>query len=245
MNHARLACALAALSACGPRPGPEAMSTGGPSTTTEAPPGTTLAGEPTTTGSSGAGSTVASTDDASSAGGSSTGGSASATSDATSDATTGEPIEPWECPLGWPDTSEVVGTTPLGPFAGRFAGFGESGGECGGSLYIQVVEEQPQSIEDLSQAPSLFIELSSWEWDMQPFLGAGPAHYAVKTGMWGDVHAQAIGEVTITEFDPYELPADPADWPRIVGDFALAADGWELAGHFEADVCGNLFAICP
>jgi hypothetical protein len=160
---------------------------------------------------------------------------------------TGEPpIEPWElCPLGWKEGTAVAGTTPVGPFEGNFAGFGESGGECDGHLVIHIVPDAPQLVNELFHAPTLRLFLSGDDW-MGSFVGSGPAHFSMMPkGPWGDGIVEVEGEATITEFDPYPWPPDANDWPRIVGDFALQADGWDVAGHFEAELCRNLFLICP
>jgi len=158
--------------------------------------------------------------------------------------TTGGPsMEPLDCPLGWEDTTKVSGTTPAGPFAGNFAGFGEE--ECHGSLFVYIFTEEPQTVDDLFAQPKLRLDLSGEDW-AEPFLGTGPAYFHLYAmGPVIEELATGIGQVTITEFEPYTEPYDPNNWPRIVGEFALKADGWDLAGHFEADLCGNLFSECP
>jgi hypothetical protein len=248
----RPAIFLLVAAACGPEPPPtqhdtatSAGSTGAVTSSTGATPTTGA----TTSDGSGAepstgalpGTSTTSTTGSSSGGESSTG----------EGGTTGE-LAP--CCLA-PDepTSSVQATTPVGVRALPWATLSVSGGECGGSIFMDLFTDSSAiGVEwpELNGVDHLRISASSYM-DMWPngFMGAGPVW--VEASFDGQ-SAMIEGEITILEFvdDPEGGWCDPDRVP-IESDahasftIALKADGWDVAGQVLANYCPALNQICP
>jgi hypothetical protein len=156
------------------------------------------------------------------------------------------------CPLEDLPSTEVVGKTPFGPFTGNYAWYGNSGGECIGSIRIVVTETVAQFEENtISQGYAPFatyesfrISLSQSNWD-GAWVGEGPALFLIydEAGEFESVP----GTVTIEQGEPYPScwDADDPTPPPAVLSFDLHHKQWKIAGHVQASWCSQLFFACP
>lgn len=201
----------------------------GEEASTGSPPGATTTGVTpgTSTSSTGAGST-------------------------TDGGTTGE--APPCCLAPAEPTSTVKAVTPIGARTLPWATLSESGGECGGTIYMDLFPDVTSigvTWAELDGVDSLRIAASRYM-DMWPddFLGTGPVSIEARFG--GQV-AMTTGEITILEFVPEMNGAGwcaPESIPyesdaRVVFTISLQADGWDIAGEVLAAYCPSLNVLCP
>jgi hypothetical protein len=161
--------------------------------------------------------------------------------DAAADANEGGPEVP--CPMDWGATAEVVGTTPSGPFDGRYAWMGFYGGECGG-IRIGVTETPELDATMQLPAPPL-IWFGKAKGSGSSFEGAGEADVVFKTASQ-EVYTK--GWVDLTRVDPWPPSGsaiDPANYPRAEGTITVELDGFSLKGAFTAPYCAHMNIYCP
>jgi len=237
-----------AVAACGPGQA-ESTETGTTvaSTTTEgtdAAVTTSVAGGTSSGGSSSIGGT---------SGGESSGSDSSSGGDSSTGAVDLSPNLTY-CPLDWPGSGTIAGTTPMGPFSGAYARFGWVG--CYGYA------DTPELVilaDETALVAAMAEDFSYYNWGARPFpaLRFGLPHPDAGwetegwTGetMWSvtlyatngvdeeDVHQ---GTVTVSMSVAVQATVDPVEVPRIVGTLSVAGDGWDLAGTFDAAYCGAL-----
>lgn len=196
----------------------------------------------TSAGTSTTGVTPGTTTSGGSSGGASTTGEGS---------TTGE--DPPCCVAPAEPTSSVQAATPIGAAALPWASFGESGGECGGSIFMYLFPDAASvglTWVELEGVDHLRVTASSYL-DMWPdgFTGTGPV--SIEAHFGGQL-AMIDGEITILEFVPEQDGGwcDPEMLPfetdaHVSFTIALKSDGWQIEGQVLAPYCPSLNVICP
>ena len=244
-----LAIAASSCGATSSATGPESGSTAGDNPTTQpgsdggSSTGTVDGGGDGTSGTSVDTSSTSVTDGGSSDG--TTGGSGS---------TSGWPEpEPSSCPMNWGMTADVSGTTPLGPFTGRYAWYGnhQDGEGCWSNgpdrFLIQIYETVP---DEINQSPLnqdyQFLRFSfdvtyddaSGEWVPEPM------PFALQlVGPHADPILAAAATFTFDALTcpPYAGdPETPVPFPVTSGALLVNEAGWSLEGAFAAPFCIGL-----
>jgi hypothetical protein len=155
------------------------------------------------------------------------------------------------CPVDLGETATTNGSTPFGPYDGKYAWYGWWGGECSGGHHIVITEELDQfewfvthhEMVDVDQLmDGLHITLTDDSWT-QNWQGTGPAQFRVFSG--AQQH-ELDGTVTITAIDEFPwVEPDENPYPMFEGTFDATGNGWDLTGTFTAPWCSNITTLCP
>jgi hypothetical protein len=160
----------------------------------------------------------------------------------TVDTSTTEPCyEAEPCPLPGGAFAEVAGTTPLGEFTGAFAWVGLFHGECAG-ISIAMTPTLEGFEEDVAcefaarPDPALMLFVP----DLLDADCAIDRPFSLVHVLDGaEAMTTPVVEITMCE------PVRPGVESRIEGSVTATGDGWDVAGTFVAEHCGNLDVACP
>jgi hypothetical protein len=151
---------------------------------------------------------------------------------------------PRACELGWGATASVTGTTPFGPFDGRYAWVGWLQGECGGPRIVIVerpLGERPDGWGFFDPDPPRLEFGAPYDRDAGSFVGSGTLDARFITAT---TEERISALVQTTRADEPDSPFGPfADYPRIEGNIAI--ESWGLSGSFVAPYCAPFDIYCP
>lgn len=154
------------------------------------------------------------------------------------------------CPIAAEPTANLEITSSLGDHSGRFAWFGNLGGECGG-LRLVVVEDLDSFDEVLASSSISHVAHAG------NMIEAYPDTYDPATGSWlgtgpTSVHhwledVEVVGEGTVT-IEAHVVPQPefgPTNTPTLRGQLVMTDPGWSGGGSFTAPYCEHLTILCP